>query len=146
MHSNNFVHRDINPNNILVGSNLTYLIDFDSAAHLHNTMYPIQKGYVGTPYYMAPEIWNQIDDLDYKLADIYSLGVVMYFIFNNKHLPYVASNIEGLEYQVTNEKPRVSKHQNEKLNMLIMSIIDKDPKNRPSIQNIRENLFIPIQL
>jgi serine/threonine protein kinase len=140
MHSQNVVHRDIKPHNIILGENFALLIDFDLAYVIDNPNYPLKLGIIGTPNYIAPEIWKELDNINYLLADIYSFGVTLYYIFNKKKLPYNAETIESLEYQLRYNKPIPSHSGYHLLDKLIMTVISKDPKNRPPISEIRQTL------
>ncbi len=81
-----FIHRDIKPHNIIVQDTQAYLIDFDLACSLTDPKFPIQPKLTGTPNYMAPEIWMYDKNIDYKLTDIYSFGVTIYYVFNKKNV------------------------------------------------------------
>ncbi|KAK8841569.1 hypothetical protein M9Y10_027193 [Tritrichomonas musculus] len=76
LHENNFVYRDLKPDNVIIDHNKTaVLIDF-------NRMIKQSNDYIGTvdfcQIYMAPEIVNG-KPFSYK-ADIYSIGFLIYYI------------------------------------------------------------------
>lgn len=81
-HANGVIHRDIKPENImLTKNNKIRLIDF-GLSKLGTTK--AQTEVAGTPYYMAPEVW----DGKYKeKADIWSLGVLLYVLVSG-YLPF----------------------------------------------------------
>mmetsp|Transcript_96 Transcript_96/g.200 ORF Transcript_96/g.200 Transcript_96/m.200 type:complete len:149 (-) Transcript_96:2868-3314(-) len=56
---------------------------------------------VGTPYYLAPELWHNKKQT--KASDIWALGVVLYEMCAHKY-PYDANNIEELEEKVCNQR------------------------------------------
>ena len=80
------IHRDIKPGNILVSSRGKYSLgDFGIARNLdHSTYVTI----AGTLPFMAPEVFR-MERTD-KTADIYSLGLVMYWLMNNNRMPFVS--------------------------------------------------------
>ncbi len=83
VHSHNYLHCDIKPDNILFRANGTaVLTDFGIAREL-----PDEKtnSVAGTPYYMSPE-QAQGHKLE-KSSDIYSLGVLLYEMLTYK-LPF----------------------------------------------------------
>lgn len=139
LHQNKIVHRDIKPDNIICSNRVNYLIDFGMAAKLNDSELDIQKNIVGTTIYMAPELWEE-DNIDYYLADIYSLGITMYVIFNNYTFPYRSQKEEETKYDILNVKPKNSNCGNMILDKLIMKTISKNNKERPSIENIKETI------
>ena len=81
----NIIHRDIKPENILVSDKGVFKLgDFGIAKTSEGT----QTGtMIGTYGYMAPEVANR---QHYgAAADIYSLGMVLYWLMNNKTLPFL---------------------------------------------------------
>jgi serine/threonine protein kinase len=82
MHANDVVHRDIKPENILFVSNdrdsQIKIIDLGLARH-HFDYDPPMTDYVGTSYYVAPEV---IGGSYRKSCDLWSVGVVAYFILS----------------------------------------------------------------
>lgn len=79
------LHRDIKPQNIFATDDGKYKLgDFGIAKTVEKT-----KGgtKIGTYKYMAPEIYN---NQPYGItADIYSLGLVLYWMLNERRLPFV---------------------------------------------------------
>ena len=88
----NIVHRDIKPENIFINSNGDYKLgDFGVARNLEKMTNGLSRK--GTPNYMAPEAYQSIqDEIDFDAAskvDIYSLGMVMYWLSNRSRLPFI---------------------------------------------------------
>ncbi len=87
-HEQGVIHRDIKPQNILVDrqTERAYLTDFGVAKARQSRAELTQTGMtLGTPHYMSPEqaLGKPLD----SRADIYSLGVVLYFLLTG-HVPY----------------------------------------------------------
>ncbi len=87
--SKNIIHRDIKPANIFVndrlGTHVFYKLgDFGIARNLEGKTQGLSAR--GTPNYMAPEVSG---GLPYDAtADIYSLGLTLYWLLNGKRLPF----------------------------------------------------------
>ncbi len=81
----NIIHRDIKPGNILVHKNGTFKLgDFGIARKLENMAGGLSQRY--TPKYMAPEVaTSRYYD---GRVDIYSLGIVLYELLNEKCIPF----------------------------------------------------------
>ncbi|CAG8784076.1 30809_t:CDS:2, partial [Racocetra persica] len=75
LHSQRRIHRDVRSDNVLLNARGDIkLADFGHAAQLIDTE-PHRKSFIGTPYWMAPEV---IKTLPYDTkVDIWSLGVLL---------------------------------------------------------------------
>lgn len=87
------LHRDIKPENIFVSQEGIYKLgDFGVARSHDHTTYGTRG--VGTPSYMAPEVANGGEYN--KQADIYSLGIVMYWLLNKRRTPFLPLPPKGI--------------------------------------------------
>lgn len=74
IHDSGLVHRDINPNNVMITTDgVVKIMDFGIA---HRMGEPFPKQLAGTPGYMSPETAK--GDEGGPESDIYSLGVILY--------------------------------------------------------------------
>ncbi|KAK7198520.1 protein kinase [Novymonas esmeraldas] len=93
VHERKILHRDVKTQNIfLTNENLIKLGDFGIARTLANT-YDQAKTFVGTPYYLSPELILE-RPYDHR-SDVWALGVVLYELLTLTH-PFNAKDMKGL--------------------------------------------------
>ncbi len=85
-HGQGVLHRDLKPSNILLGERGAMLSDFGFARLVGESSVSVSLsgGVVGTPNYIAPEVWENRPAGPY--TDIYALGCVLYEIVAGKQL------------------------------------------------------------
>ena len=133
----NLIHRDIKPNNILITQFKNAKIsDFGLSRFFESYKYKSNENlldlkipddltsHVGTKRYKAPEISNRF--YNHKV-DIYSLGLVLYELFENKR--YIPGNKINFFWT-----PKCIK-------ILIYQMIHVDPQQRPEALDILEILI-----
>lgn len=87
LHDNNVVHLDIKPDNILVSGGHYKLADFGLAVLLDPSQTVRREG---TKTYMSPERLLNTHYVPNALADVYSLGIVIFMMVAGHH-PYLSS-------------------------------------------------------
>ena len=91
------------------------------------------QGRVGTPFYLAPELWEK--PMKYgKKSDIWSLGVILYEMCCLEY-PFPATKMDELKEKVLNDP--VKKHPvevNREFAKFFIRMLEKDPVKRPSIE------------
>ena len=89
---------------------------------------------VGTPYYMSPEVC-QNHPYTFK-SDVWALGCILYELATLKHA-FAADNLLGLVYKIVQDKYEpIPDRYSPELQELIKKMLQKDSKDRPSIQDI----------
>lgn len=129
------VHRDIKPQNIFVSKTGDYKLgDFGIAKTVEQTTGGTK---IGTYSYMAPEVYH---NKPYgSSADIYSLGLVMYWLLNERRLPFLSLPPKSPSYEETEnarhrrfmgEEFPAPKNGSEELNQIVLKACAFDPKDR----------------
>jgi serine/threonine protein kinase len=145
LHRNNIIHLDIKQQNILVDDSLNFKIsDFSVSIKYDPKKKNINLPRVGTSYYMSPEVLEkkQISISDASKIDIYSLGVLLYFLAFNDY-PYELDNVDYQKYNEILENikkkelvfPKNSGHSNLFKNFL-KKCLEKDINKRYNISQV----------
>ncbi len=106
-HAGGVVHRDLKPDNILIGTDgQPKITDFGLAKELNGTAGLTAPGYLlGTPSYMAPEQANGDTSMVGPASDIYALGGVLYTLLTG-HPPFQSGALMEMLRQVVEDEPR----------------------------------------
>ncbi len=132
-HEMHIIHRDIKPDNVLIGSRGELLLsDFGIAviSQTGRTTLSSPYGTAGTPYYMAPEMFRGKPD---KASDQYALAVMVYQWLSGT-LPFDQGDFIQLGYQHAHEpvpplRERAS-FVSEDVERVVMTALAKDAKER----------------
>lgn len=143
LHENNIIHRDINCGNIFVNSNTGNILigDFGTCKVTLDSCTTL----LGTPLYMAPEIWI---GGGYSLpADIYSFGLCILQIITNK-IPYQEFRDRPLFVSASFPDPPkiLDEVTDESGKQFILKCISREPENRPSIEELLNDPFLIISI
>ncbi|MFT5083408.1 MAG: serine/threonine protein kinase/tetratricopeptide (TPR) repeat protein [Lentisphaeria bacterium] len=128
--SKGYVHRDIKPENIMLHSSdgRAVLMDFGIARAVESDTSVTQVGTaIGTPHYMSPEQakGRAVDNR----SDIYSLGVVFYFLLAGK-VPFDGESAVAIGIKHITELPPLLPNGFEGLQPILDTMLAKDVKNR----------------
>lgn len=118
-HSNNLIHRDIKPDNVLVTkSGMVKVSDLGLAKNIDDSdMSLTQSGTgLGTPYYMAPEQARNAKRVDGK-TDVYAFGAMLYHFLTGAP-PFLL-------------KPPVGDRPPEQVQLDLLALITAKEKNEP---------------
>jgi len=105
IHSNNWFHRDVKPENILFDSNYNpYLTDFGVSKNLsfdhENSSRSVFGSFIGSPQYMAPE--QHLGETITGKSDQFALAVIIYECISGK-LPFSGINPVSIFLEITKQ-------------------------------------------
>ena len=133
IHKKNIAHRDIKLENILLKSNYEIkIIDFGFG--MLNPEKKLQKFFCGTPNYMPPEIAEKKPYVG-QLADMWSLGILVYKIFC-ADFPFKGKDEKELYKSIKSGKFSYAKYTPEYAKKIIGSLIVLDPNKRISCEDV----------
>ena len=142
-HKMNIIHRDIKPENIMItnreknGCLQVKLIDFGTAKIFEKGVQ--ENKYVGSSYYMAPEVIKRKYD---EKCDLWSIGVILYILltgrppFDGNDDEEILENVKkGVYDKWAYPFPLLSAHGKD----LIFKLLQYDPKKRLSAEEAIEH-------
>lgn len=133
------IHRDIKPDNIFLHGKTIKLGDFGLAKML-TLQNDFAKTYVGTPYYMSPEVL--MDNPYLPVCDIWSLGCVLFELCNLQP-PFQAKTHLQLQTRIKQGViPAVLAGYSQQLRNIISDSITVDPAARPTCYDLLETLLV----
>ena len=133
IHKQKILHRDLKTLNIFLTKDLEIKIgDLGVAKMLIHTKFA--KTFIGTPYYLSPELCQDIPYND--KSDVWALGCILYELCTYKH-PFEAKSQGALVLKILTSTPSpIHNYYSNDLQSLIYWILEKEEKLRPSCYNI----------
>ncbi|XP_032451619.1 serine/threonine-protein kinase Tao isoform X2 [Nasonia vitripennis] len=140
LHSLGRIHRDVKAGNILLTENGTVkLADFGSAS----VKCPANS-FVGTPYWMAPEVILAMDEGQYDgKVDVWSLGITCIELAERKP-PYFNMNAMSALYHIAqNERPTLNSAEwTDVFRHFVEVCLTKSPSERPTSGKLLSHQFV----
>ncbi len=134
MHDAGYIHRDIDPSNIMLTiDGRIKLIDFGIAKKMttltnSDRSYTVAGKFIGKAKYAAPEqVMGDIAHQDHT-TDIYSLGIMLFQLLTG-HLPFEGPAHEVLEMQLKKKMP-VDEIKNKWLRNIVKKATEKNQMRR----------------
>ncbi|KAG0707824.1 kinase-like domain-containing protein [Suillus ampliporus] len=131
------LHRDLKPDNVFLDqSNIVKLGDFGLSKALSQASFA--NTYVGTPYYMSPELMQE-RAYDSK-SDIWSLGCLIYELCALKPPFHEAKTHAELSIFIRNGRiPPLPKGYSQALSSVIKAMLNLNPAMRPSAAQLLQH-------
>ncbi|MFI0480688.1 serine/threonine-protein kinase [Actinomadura sp. 9N215] len=133
IHGAGIVHRDLKPANVLLSSTGPRVIDFGIARALDAADGPTRTGqFVGTPNYLPPELLR--GEQVTPASDVFSWGCVVAYAGTGS-APFAGNTVPEIFYRVAHDEPKLD-GLDAALRDVVAAALDKDPRNRPSVQDL----------
>lgn len=145
LHKSGIIHRDIKAANILLTlTGKVLLCDFGVAASLvSSSVHSKRSTFVGTPYWMAPEVITQGKTYD-QSADIWSLGITIYEMVTGNPPLSDQEQMRAIMLIPKNKPPRLPTEGNFSplLREFVSICLNEEPKERPSADELAKTKWI----
>ncbi|KAH9756115.1 serine/threonine-protein kinase TIO [Citrus sinensis] len=133
LHSNRIIHRDMKPQNILIGAgSVVKLCDFGFARAMSANTVVLRsiKGLdgfetilIGTPLYMAPEL---VREQPYNhTADLWSLGVILYELFVGQP-PFYTNSVYALIRHIVKDPVKYPDEMSPNFKSFLKGLLNKE--------------------
>ncbi|XP_068647491.1 serine/threonine-protein kinase TIO-like isoform X2 [Aristolochia californica] len=139
LHKNRIIHRDMKPQNILIGAGSTVkLCDFGFARAM-STNTVVLRSIKGTPLYMAPEL---VREQPYNhTADLWSLGVILYELFVGQP-PFYTNSVYALIKHIVNDPVKYPENMSASFKNFLKGLLSKEPQKRMTWPALLEHPFV----
>ncbi|XP_021374677.1 serine/threonine-protein kinase TAO1-like isoform X10 [Mizuhopecten yessoensis] len=140
LHTQGKIHRDIKAGNILLTENGTVkLADFGSASLISPA-----NSFVGTPYWMAPEVILAMDEGQYDgKSDVWSMGITCIELAERKPPLFNMNAMSALYHIAQNDPPTLAGGEwSDSFRHFVDSCLAKLPCDRPSSSDILKHHFL----
>ncbi|XP_064619634.1 serine/threonine-protein kinase dst3-like [Lineus longissimus] len=139
LHRHKFAHRDLKLEKFLLDDyDMVKLSDSGSGINVKNI--PAMKIVCGSFAYVAPEVLTN-KNYDAKLADTWSLGIILYIMVNGK-IPFNDDRIPVIEDMMRKQKFSFAWTVSKECRDLIRNILQYDPESRLSIIEIMHHPWL----
>ncbi|XP_017283384.1 serine/threonine-protein kinase TAO3 isoform X1 [Kryptolebias marmoratus] len=140
LHSHNMIHRDVKAGNILLTElGQVKLADFGSASIASPA-----NSFVGTPYWMAPEVILAMDEGQYEgKVDIWSLGITCIELAERKPPLFNMNAMSALYHIAQNDSPTLQSNEwSDAFRSFVDYCLLKIPQDRPSSGELLRHDFV----
>uniref|UniRef100_A0A671Q531 Serine/threonine-protein kinase TAO3 n=1 Tax=Sinocyclocheilus anshuiensis TaxID=1608454 RepID=A0A671Q531_9TELE len=140
LHSHNMIHRDVKAGNILLTeSGQVKLADFGSASIASPA-----NSFVGTPYWMAPEVILAMDEGQYEgKVDVWSLGITCIELAERKPPLFNMNAMSALYHIAQNDSPSLQSNEwSDAFRSFVDYCLLKIPQDRPSSAELLRHEFV----
>mmetsp|Transcript_2232 Transcript_2232/g.6734 ORF Transcript_2232/g.6734 Transcript_2232/m.6734 type:complete len:590 (+) Transcript_2232:71-1840(+) len=134
LHDKRILHRDLKSANVFMMSDKHIKLGDFGVAKVLKTADALARTQVGTPYYVAPEVWKN-KPYNHK-CDVWSLGCLLYELLAYKP-PFDSNSMDGLARKVMRGRYEpISAAYSQDMHALVAKLLVVEQKQRPSIEQL----------
>ncbi|KAJ8267031.1 hypothetical protein GJAV_G00137520 [Gymnothorax javanicus] len=139
LHSHRIIHRDMKPQNILLGKDgVVKLCDFGFARAMSVSTL-VLTSIKGTPLYMSPEL---VEEQPYDhTADLWSLGCILYELHTGAP-PFYTNSIFQLVQLIVKDPVKWPESMSQCCSSFLKGLLTKNPQKRLSWPDLLEHPFV----
>ncbi|KAF1953199.1 calmodulin dependent protein kinase [Byssothecium circinans] len=145
LHAQGIIHRDIKPDNCLItGEDVLKIVDFGVSEMFDKQDQMKTAKSAGSPAFMPPELCvAKHGEVDGKAVDIWSMGVTLYCLLFGR-IPFEKHGMIELYEAIREDQPDFDECDPDLLDLL-GRLLEKDPKKRITMEQIREHPWVTRQ-
>lgn len=139
LHSNRVIHRDLKPQNILIGTDRCVKVcDFGFARSMSKTSL-VMTSIKGTPLYMAPELVQE-QPYDHTV-DLWSVGVILYELFVGQP-PFYTNSIYTLIQKIVRDGVKWPEDMSPSFKSFLQGLLNKKAQQRLNWPSVLDHPFV----
>ncbi|KAJ4335897.1 hypothetical protein N0V87_005753 [Didymella glomerata] len=143
LHAQGIIHRDIKPDNCLITEDdVLKIVDFGVSEMFDKDGEMKTAKSAGSPAFMPPELCvAKHGHVSGRAADIWSMGCTLYCLRFGR-IPFEKHGMIELYQAIRMDKVEFDSDCNEDLQNLLRRLLEKDPKKRINIEELREHPWV----
>jgi len=138
IHASNFSHNDLKPDNVLYNPYTKTVHIFDFGLSTEPDLTGVVSECCGSPLYMAPEVLTQTPRHNPMLSDIWSLGIIFYYLLVGD-LPWLGvETLQDLVAAVLAGRLYIPRHVSRDARVILAGMLQMTPTMRWSLPLIKK--------
>ncbi len=139
LHENRVIHRDLKPQNILIGTDrVVKVCDFGFARSMSKSSL-VMTSIKGTPLYMAPEL---VQEQPYdRTVDLWSVGVILYELYVGQP-PFYTNSIYSLIQKIVKDPLKWPENMSPSFKSFLQGLLNKKPAQRLQWPSLLDHPFV----